>query len=129
MPDEPKITFAEVVEPFMLEAIKVISEEARKSFGQGFDKAVEMFKVVTQPAPQAPASVIQNFGDPEEETDFGPGVLNMAAINQMSPVAREAVLASYGLQQAEAPAPVVDPVHAEVARTTGQAPITEEEGE
>ena len=107
MPDEPKITFAEVVEPFMLEAIKVISEEARKSFGQGFDKAVEMFKVVTQPAPQAPASVIQNFGDPEEETDFGPGVLNMAAINQMSPVAREAPkrsLAASPVMMAEAEA-------------------------
>ena len=112
--------------------LTVIAEEIRKSFTLGFDKAVEMFKVVTQPAPPPEMVMAPGFGEPANEGEYGPGTLDMGSLWQMPPEAREAILARHGLQvYHEAPAEP-DPTH-ENLRTAikddGGIPPTTEEGE
>ena len=95
----------------------------------GFAQAVEMFRVVTQPAPMPQQISIQGFGDPAEDEEMGTGTLNMASVWQMDPVAREAILSRHGLQTyREVPAEpdVTAEVLAQAIKEGGGIPPTEE---
>lgn len=115
----------EEAEPFMIEAIKVIAEETRKSFVVGFDKAVEMFRVVTQPAAPAGLHVPLNLDQMNEVEEMPANFIDVNTLYQMPPEQREAVLSRYGLQLIPPEETPADPVHEEMEKITKQKPTQE----
>jgi len=143
MPETPKITFAEgqfkqsIVDGLIKQTVinglaltvSPATSDILAAVHFGFAQAVEMFKVVTQPAPMPQQMTVQGFGDPGEDEETGTGTLNMASIWQMDPIAREAILARHGLQTyREAPSEpdVTAETMAQAIKDGGGIPSTEE---
>ena len=130
---DPKIQFADPSQATIINGLPLTVSPAASDLLAavhfGFSQAVEMFKVVTQPAPMPQQISIQGFGDPAEDEEMGTGTLNMASVWQMDPLAREAVLARHGLQTyREVPAEpdVTAEVMAQAIKEGGGIPPTEE---
>ena len=112
---EPKITFADqltIINGLPLSVSPAMSD-ALAAVHFGFAQAVEMFRVVTQPAAPPSQVVMPGYGEPEEED--ATGTLDMNLVWQMDPIAREALLARHGLQAYQA-APVESDVTVETLR-------------
>jgi len=110
---DSKITFAEIPtpSPIFLESIRVISEEVRKSFALGFDKAIEFYRTMAMP-PEQPRmnGAMLNPAGAEEEEDFS-SIPDLAAVWNMPPEMREAMLSRYGLQAIPPASKPHDPTH------------------
>ena len=127
---ESKITFAD--QPTIINGLPLTvspaMSDALAAVHFGFTQAVEMYRVVTQPAQVPQQVVMPGFNDLEDEDTTG--TLDMNSIWQMDPIAREAVLARHGLQTYQPPPPVVDPTHdilKEAIIEGGGIPPSEEE--
>jgi hypothetical protein len=99
---DPKITFADPSQATIINGLPLTVSPAASDLLAavhfGFSQAVEMFRVVTQPAPMPQGSIVAGLDEPVGEEDFSAGVLDMGSLWRLDPVAREAILSRHGLQ-------------------------------
>jgi len=131
---EPKIQFSDPFQATIINGLPLTVSPAASDLLAavhfGFSQAVEMFKVVTQPAPMPQGAIVAGLDEPVSEEDFSAGVLDMGSLWRLDPVAREAILSRHGLQTyRETPAEpdVTAETMAQAIKEGGGIPPTEEE--